>query len=305
MTVDFVLGDKLPWACEVVKLIIKRAPGGLPQEDKQTQIRKVTVEKCAKALFDQWVFAFGTEHILSVTTIKKRIIKQMIEFHTVVNGSKYKETHSKRARVTVWRRDHMFLFDLLKPEVDVSSFDETEKLFYEAQKLPSRKGYISEQLDEDYEERVANRQKLLEEENRLREERDAEINSLLQEINQSDNEPDDDDEPDDLNTSMESHMSTRSGKILKVTVDSETQANIIKCTKPLIRSANNRVCTDQVKNCCAILSTELEVSAEKARKGVQIVCREMCEHPFHLTKEESLSANAGKYLFIALLPLKP
>ena len=295
MTVEFVFGDKLPWACEVVKLIIKRAPGGSPHADKQQSIRKETVEKCANALFHQWAFAFGAEHILSTPTIRKHIIKQMIQFHSDVHGSKYKGTHSKRARITLWRRNHMFLFDLLKPDVDINSFDKTERIFYEAQKLPSRRGYISEQLDEEYEERVANRRRLLEEEKQLHDEKEAEIEELLHELGQSDTEPDD--EPDELNTSVQSHMSTRSGKILQITINAETQTDFIQFAKPIIRSANNKVCTDQVKNTCAILSTELECSAEKARKGVKIVCKGMYDHEFYLSREESLAANAGEFIY--------
>ena len=142
MATDFVLGDKLPWVCDMVNMILKRAPGGKPDGPKQTNIRKECVTNYAKAFWEMWVHAFGLEYVLSARSIKKKLISHLVIQHNYINGSKYK-SYSKRARKIKWRDDNNSLIVILKPDVDPCSFDDVERKFFAAQKLPDRKGYIS------------------------------------------------------------------------------------------------------------------------------------------------------------------
>lgn len=50
---------------------------------------------------------------------------------------------------------------------------------------------------------------------------------------------------------------------------------------------NQRICTDEVKNTCAILSSTCGISVETARKAVQIVCKNMYGHELYLSAKES------------------
>ena len=50
---------------------------------------------------------------------------------------------------------------------------------------------------------------------------------------------------------------------------------------------NQRICTDEVKNTCAILSSKCGISAETARKVVQIVYKMMYGHDVYLSAKES------------------
>ena len=49
-----------------------------------------------------------------------------------------------------WREAHNKLFCILKASCNYEDFAHDEKVFYENQKLPSRAGYISDKIDEEY-----------------------------------------------------------------------------------------------------------------------------------------------------------
>ena len=72
-SIEFVLGDKLPWLHEAVLAIYSYAPGGSPKEGKETKIRKKTVNAYISSVTKIWVKAFGSENIAPLITIAKKI----------------------------------------------------------------------------------------------------------------------------------------------------------------------------------------------------------------------------------------
>ena len=154
----FAFGDKLPWEVEIVMMIRGEAPGGSPLGSGESAIRKKVVNGITSSLISLWSKAFGAEYIQprkSVQTNIRRLLQTY--YNNVTTAAKRKKRKgddigkSKRQLVTEWRTRHDKLFCLLKKSVNVEEFKEEEKVFYKNQKSPLRSGYISDKVDEDYE----------------------------------------------------------------------------------------------------------------------------------------------------------
>ena len=284
---EFVLGDKLPLVSEAVMAIISYAPG-----NHSSQKQKDAIKDYGTMLLQIWSKGFGNEHILTRNSIKDRLTAHVKEYFNVITNKKNRETLTKRARIQLWRAQNMNLLNIFKSNVDPSTFEEPERRFFEGQNSPSRWGYISEEIDVEYEERIAERRREeAAEEQRIQEE----LLNQQQEMNMifGDDFNEDEDEsfmnssqssiPDSMNASMNaSFISTRSGLLLIPKDDATTQTDPLEITKPSIRSLNNKNCSDNAKSACAKLSSKTGLSAEMSRVGVQTVCKEMYNHQYHL-----------------------
>ena len=87
---------------------------------------------------------------------------------------------------------------------------------------------------------------------------------------------------------------TRSGSIhLKATgIEKKVQTENPMPDRPKLR-IKLRTCTDEIKNACAKVSSICGLSAEKSRKVVQIVAKELYNHDLNLTPEEQLYGEEG------------
>ena len=150
---DLVLGDILPLVSEAVIAIITYAPGNNPNGKKQQD----AIKDYSNLLLQIWIKGFGLEHILTINPIKDKLTEHVKEYWRVMTNKKNRETLTKRACTQLWRSQNMHLFNIFKPHVDPSTFDEPERRFFEGQNSPSRWGYISEEIDVEYEERITER----------------------------------------------------------------------------------------------------------------------------------------------------
>ena len=154
---EFILGDKLPLVSETVIAIVTYAPGGPPDGVRQTALRQEAVGAYATALIGIWTKAFGEENVASRKTVKNKIVSHIKTYHNAVYGSKNKGKKSKRERIRECHKENESLFDILKFGIDASKFDDYERQFYERQKAQSREGFLSEDIDENFKDRVAKR----------------------------------------------------------------------------------------------------------------------------------------------------
>ena len=279
---EFILGDKLPLVSEAVIAILSYAPGGPPDGPRQTVRRQEAVTAYINALIVIWSKAFGNENIASRKTVKTWILSHIKNYHSAVNGSKNKLKLTKRERIRGWRTENSMLLNILKKGVNPSSFDEPERRFLEGQNSPTRDGYISEEIDEEYEDRIAKRRNMSKQEQDKLAADAEEVRALLADLSS-----DCENENDDLNISM----STRSGRVLFITEDKQLQTDHVKYEQPPIRSL--RKCTEQIKTVCAMVSSTAHISASKARVVVQVVCRYLYGHYFFLTVDEATSSQKG------------
>ena len=137
------------------------------------------------------------------------------------------------------------LLDILKKTSKPELFREDEKNFYYEQKKITRIGYLSEEIDLDYEEMVENRQK----ENQFRNKEDEEVAQLCEDINLEVSNS------DILNSSFKSTASSvsmnRSGLLRFKEEEKLTQT----VERPKLRKISVTF-TEEVKVACAIVSSK-------------------------------------------------
>ena len=261
--VVFVLGDKLPFAHEVVAAILSYAPGGSPYEKYETRKRKEAVNSYAKSLICVWSKAFGQIHITSRKVVCKKIRNILTDHFCKVTNAKNSNTASnRRARRLARRKENNFLVDLLKQSSKPESFDENEKQFYFAQLSSSREGYISDQIDEEYaavEESVQQQQQAEEERN------NEELEFINEELTS---------EATSSVSSVQLNQSVNRSGITRSTISKEHAATQTESINPLrkpIRAIRN--CSSESKETCAQLSVQCGLSVEMARLAFVIVCQ--------------------------------
>ena len=172
------------------------------------------------------------------------------ENHDFFLLSKFKGKKYKRERIREWRNENNYLFDILKSGINVSKFDEYERQFYERQKGLSREGFLSEDIDEDFKDRVAKRKEIVKENQIVI--GNVEEEYLLDEMN----------ELDLVESEMnDSTISTRSGLRLVNIEEVACQTDPIKFEQPVIKY--QRKCTEQMKTLCAKVSLTAHISAKR------------------------------------------
>ena len=193
---------------EAVIAILSYAPGGPTDGPTQTVRRQEAVTAYINALVLIWPKSFRTKNIASRKTVNTWILSHIKNYHSAVNGSKSKLKLTKPERIHGWRTENSMLLNISKKGVNPSSFVEPERRFLEGQNSPTRDGYISEEIDEEYENRIAKRR------NMSKQEQDK-LGAYAEEVRAplADLSSDCENENDDLNISM----STRSGRVLFIT----------------------------------------------------------------------------------------
>ena len=71
-----------------------------------------------------------------------------------------------------------------------------------------------------------------------------------------------------------------------------TQTNHEYIAKPKLRK-NLKVCTDETKATCANLSSMCGISVETSRRAVQIVCKHLYNHEFHLSNPKGVDDDSA------------
>ena len=277
------MDNKLPTTYDVASHLFSLA--AKPESNKM----KLEINNHSKYLIDLWTRSFGCGHTLSLNTVKTRMLKVVKDYYCNVYTRLHRSTkkhvekdcscencmmkNTKRLIEQKWKENNDYLFDI---GVDMESLSGDEKLFYEDQKN-GRIGKLSDEIDEEYEQ---------DQQERKRQKIEAEMVAAAEEafINV-------DDEDTDEDTSFLNHSNfslNRSGLVRTSCpgVDASTQTETL-IIRPKLR-INKRVCTDEIKNTCALLSSTCGVSNEMARKIVQLVAKELYGHVFYLTADEQL-----------------
>ena len=72
-SIEFILGDKLPWVCEAVIAIYGYSPGGSPKEGRVSKVRKKAVNVYVTSLMKTRVKVFGLVNVAFRITVAKKI----------------------------------------------------------------------------------------------------------------------------------------------------------------------------------------------------------------------------------------
>ena len=72
-SVEFILGDKLPWVYEAVIAFYGYSPGASPKEGRESKAKKKVVNAYVTSLMRTWVKAFGLENVAPHKTVPKKI----------------------------------------------------------------------------------------------------------------------------------------------------------------------------------------------------------------------------------------
>ena len=200
----------------------------------------------AKKLEQLWHKSFTKQHVKSLTTIKKKIRKELEKYFKSVQifGD------LKRQRKKLWRESLPSLFDTKNDCSNPAHFDEIERLFYNDQ-LNERKMYLSEEIDVEFEEK---QKEILDSTSNIV---DDEISFIY---------CDEQNELLPLNSSMYSvelsQSVNRSGiaRMSKLCDDKSIQTENMIITRPLIRK--NKKCRDDIKSTCAQVSIQCGISRQ-------------------------------------------
>ena len=103
MSVEFVIGDKLPRVFEMVQAVYDYAPG--QKMSKETAKRTEAVLCYSNAVIQLWGKAFGPERIKGKTPVRA-LIRQCIKDYTshLTSNRKTLVGLSLRQRKTIWRK---------------------------------------------------------------------------------------------------------------------------------------------------------------------------------------------------------
>ena len=124
-TYDFDFNQQLPTVEHVVKSITDLAPGGSPDEKKETKVRKNVISAYIKQLMEIWTKSFGKGHIISIRAINKKIRRELETYYHV-----YTTKRNKRLSEKEWRKEAQLLFNIKNADFDPESLDDMEKKFY-------------------------------------------------------------------------------------------------------------------------------------------------------------------------------
>ena len=279
----FVLGDKLPYAYEVVTSILSFAPGGSAYENKETRKRKDAINAYVQSLICLWSKAFGANHITARKVVTAKIRKLIVNYHLKVTNIRKKEgaSSSVRTRRLQWRNENNFLVDILRKDSNPEAFEEKERLFYFAQKKVSREGYISDQIDEEH---TANVEAELAQ-------RQAEQQRIDEEIAFINDEETTSDSILPLSTVQLNQYLNRSGVVCATTSKTNfgTQTDNCNPLRRPIRAIRN--CSQESKDTCAQLSVQCGLSVEMSRLAFVIVSHYYFGVEYYLTVDD---ARAGR-----------
>ena len=283
----FVLGDKLPLIYDVAISLFSVSTK--PTSEKMNK----GVVAYVNSLHDVWTRAFGEEHVLRRSEIKKHVETIIHNYNTQVyieqGRTKPKNKYMTFVRKSLrqlnreWRNKSVSLrggrgtkpqavtidglFDI---GVNMVQLTGNELLFYQDQK-GARIFWVSEQVDEAYvierQWEEAQKREVLE-----REEREAQYSEENIEIL-------------DVSSSNESTGSVnRSGRIRVATEDISVQFDSF----PKKRIRMIRDCTNEVKATCVAISVNCNLSTEMSRLAFQTICSKQYGHDYFLSADEAI-----------------
>ena len=145
----FCLGEKLPWVTKAVISIYNYAPSGSAKKRKELKRRKDPVNGYVKSLIELWSKAFRSENIMERTAVANKIRNGFaLYFNNVYNRQSQEQEWLKK-----WRQlpEVNQPLDILKKTSKPELIREDEKNFMMNRKKFTRFGYLSEEIDLDYE----------------------------------------------------------------------------------------------------------------------------------------------------------
>ena len=118
------------------------------------------------ALSSQWVKSFGPDHVLSHSTIKKKLEKLVASYYSQVyikghrSSGKKKDSQASKESLrhlnAQWKKDNNVLFDIGK-DMHLFNPSSDESIFYEQQKQPNREGRVTNEVDTEFVEQQRDR----------------------------------------------------------------------------------------------------------------------------------------------------
>ena len=275
--------SKLPTVFEAIIDIFEKCP------TPGTKKMSTALNQYITALSSQWVKSFGPDHVLSHSTIKKKLEKLVASYYSQVyikchrSSGKKKDSQASKESLrhlnAQWKKDNNVLFDIGK-DMHLFNPSSDEAIFYEQQKQPNRERRVTDEVDTEF----------------VKQHRDR-LTKELEYLTETDEEMDVDEVSMPLNSTINVSMN-RSGTVrLAPSVDEvATQTVDVNIERPRLR-INQRVCTDAIKNTCVQLSATCGVSTEMARKCVQVVCQNLYGHQLYMNAEEQANEE-GTSLYI-------
>ena len=243
---DFTLLENLPTEHECVLAIVHHSPtyGSAKQKDH--------LHHFSLRLLTHWETAFGRDtKLTTIKGVKDKLNRLLKEYNSQVQ----KGHGSKRSNLIQWKQKHHVLFNILGKDVDVESFDPSEKLFFKNQLALNRKMVIDKnKIDEEHESMIIEIEREEEEEREMdisvMDESAAMMNSTLDDSNMN------------LNFSV-----NRSGRVRaavscnEVGVQTDMSFNLRQGCKTF---------TDSIKIALAASSSAANISPEAARVAYKV-----------------------------------
>ena len=132
--------SKLPTVFEAIIDIFEKCP------TPGTKKMSTALNQYITALSSQWVKSFGPDHVLSHSTIKKKLEKLVASYYSQVyikghrSSGKKKDSQASKESLrhlnAQWKKDNNVLFDIGK-DMHLFNPSSDESIFYEQQKQPN------------------------------------------------------------------------------------------------------------------------------------------------------------------------
>ena len=153
--------SKLPTVCESISDIFQYCTK--PGSEKMN----TTVNQYTSDLVDHWTKSFGKNHVLSISTVKKKLMKLVKTYHNQVYIKAHRSSGKKKDVVASkeslrrlnesWKKANNVLFDIGKDMAGLEP-SSNEAIFYAQQLQPNREGRVTDDVDEEYVEELRQEQ---------------------------------------------------------------------------------------------------------------------------------------------------
>ena len=267
------IGDQLPTVYEAAIRIFHYSP---------TTQRQTFVQSYACALRNLWIRAFDSMHVISLSSIRKRLEHIMKDYETKVRWKNLKNDPNSTLRVRhrEWMEVESFQpkrgkrlkvcknSELLDIGKDVDQLTGDELIFYRDQ-CSERKHLISQSIDDEYEQ-----EKIQLQESQQRQEQD-----LIDHLSFIDSGASP--EVTKITPTSSRRNIPAQGTVLSDIFPVEKACQVDLNVAPTIRGARNT--TSEVKDAIATVSCEAGISVPKARVATKVVCKKLYNHDYELS----------------------
>lgn len=148
-SICFAFNDHLPTEFECVQNILMHSPGGRPEEEHESKLRKRVVERYISDVRQVWEVAFPGR-VVGYDQVKQSIHRLLEDHYGKVFRAPVNNKLSNTAKLNVsrknrlnWKKEHSVLFDLLA--CDPAELEERDHSFYLDQKI-AREMFISKHV---------------------------------------------------------------------------------------------------------------------------------------------------------------